>query len=74
MSIFQLAWERFRQNAKILGDIQGHIAAGVFYFTIMIPFGLIARASSDPLKLKGSPGWTERHPVDNDLEAARRQG
>jgi len=74
VSILQLAWERFRQNAQILGDIQGHIAAGVFYFTIMLPFGLIARFSGDPLKLKGAPAWTERHPVANDLESAKRQG
>jgi hypothetical protein len=74
VSILQLAWEQFRRNARILGDIQGHIAAGVFYFTIMLPFGLIARASGDPLRLKGAPGWMNRPPVDHDLEAARRQG
>lgn len=74
MSILQLAWEQFRCNARMLGDIQGHIAAGVFYFTVMLPFGLIARAAGDPLRLKGAPGWMKRQPVENDLEAARRQG
>lgn len=74
MSILQLAWEQFRRNARILGDIQGHIAAGLFYFTIMLPFGLIARASGDLLRLKGAPGWVERQPVASDLDAARRQG
>lgn len=74
MSTFKLAWERFRHNAKILGDIQGHIAAGIFYYTVMIPFGLLARLTSDPLRLKPGSGWVEREPVDSQLEAAQRQG
>lgn len=76
VSIFKLAWERFRLNAKGLGDIQGHIAAGVFYFTVMIPFGLITRFNADPLRIKPTTpaGWVNRDPVLHDMESAKRQG
>ncbi|MDL1899254.1 hypothetical protein FBR02_00610 [Anaerolineae bacterium CFX9] len=73
--ILQLAWKRFRKVSEIYGDYQGRAIATIFYFTIVAPFALFSRFRTDPLLLKPTtPAWLEREPVDNQLEAARRQG
>lgn len=75
--ILQLAWDRFKIIAAIAGDAQANVIATLFYFTIVAPFGLISRLSSDPLRLtapqQGSE-WLERDPVHTEIEAAKRQG
>ncbi|MFQ3565874.1 MAG: hypothetical protein SNJ59_02635 [Aggregatilineales bacterium] len=73
--ILRLAWERFSIVAAIVGDYQGRFITNVFFYTILPPFGIGARLFSDPLGRKRSqPSWLEREPVDNQLEAAKRQG
>lgn len=74
--IVRLAWDRFTIIAGIVGDVQGRIIVTLFYFTILVPFGLGARLFGDSLHLRpgASSGWIERPPVPNDFENARRQG
>jgi hypothetical protein len=73
-----LAWQRFGVLTSIIGDVQGRIIAIGFYFTILVPFGLLSRLFSDPLHLRQSGDeeslWHERHPVPNDIDSARQQG
>ncbi len=74
-AIFQLAFDRFKIVAGIVGDAQGRIIATLFYFTILVPFGLIARFLTDPMRLKDtSVQWLEREPVSNEIDAAKLQG
>lgn len=75
-AVFSLAWHRFNVVASIFGDAQGRVIVTTFYFTILAPFGLISRLTSDPLKLKsnGTTAWIEREPVPDDLESAQQQG
>jgi hypothetical protein len=73
--ILHLAWDRFTVIAGIVGDVQGRVIVTLFYFTILVPFGIGSRLFSDPLRIKSSsPHWLDRHPVENGLEEARRQG
>ena len=72
--ILHLAWDRFTVIAGIVGDVQGRIIVTLFYFTILVPFGIGSRLFSDPLHLKSGPHWLDRHPVENGLTEARRQG
>lgn len=73
--IVSLAWGRFNLIGSIIGDVQSRVLVMVFYFTILLPFGLGARLLTDPLGLKQSQiAWLEREPVPDDLEAARQQG
>lgn len=75
VNLFKTAWERYKLFGKILGDFQGRAFAMLFYFTVMIPFGLGTRLFSDPLHLKvKEPIWLEREPVGSTLQDARRQG
>ena len=73
--MFNLAWERYKLLGDILVDFQGRAMAILFYFTIMIPFGMGARLFGDPLDIKDrTPSWRDREPIPTTLEEARRQG
>ncbi len=74
--VIQLAWDRFKIVAGIVGDVQGRVIVTLFYFTILVPFGIGSRWFGDALRLRSSdqPQWLERPPVQNGLEEARRQG
>lgn len=75
--VIDLAWHRFRIITAIIGDVQGRLIASLFYFTVLVPFGLGSRIFSDPLSIRRiSPttAWLDRPPVSEELEAAKRQG
>jgi len=73
--ILQIAWDRFKVVAAIVGDAQARVIATLFYFTILAPFGIISRFSTDPLQLHNKPStWLDRPAVPNELEIAKRQG
>lgn len=75
-AVFDLAWHRFNVVASIFGDAQGRVIVTAFYFTILAPFGIASRLTSDPLHLKstGKTAWIEREPVPSDLDSAQKQG
>jgi len=75
--IIQLAWNRFKIITAIIGDVQGRLIATLFYFTILVPFGVMSRLLSDPLRLKtlaGDFSWLDRPAVPEELDAAQKQG
>ncbi|MFN8528634.1 MAG: hypothetical protein U0670_08500 [Anaerolineae bacterium] len=76
-SIPLIAWDRLKVITSIVGDIQGRLVSLLLYFTILVPFGLLSTLLSDPLHRKGAnmqPKWMDRPPVENELDAAMRQG
>lgn len=72
--MYKVARERFEVLSQILIDAQAWFLSTLFYFTVMIPFGIGVRLFSDPLAIKGSAAWLQREPVGRSLEEARRQG
>jgi len=70
------AWEAWKNFAQVMGDFQGRVLLIWFYFVVVTPFGLIARFTTDPLKLKQAAGnsfWQD-FPVQTDqLDDARKQ-
>lgn len=75
--LVRIAWERLKVILAVVGDAQAHFIAFLFYFTILVPFGLASRLFSDPLHLHQSHEssyWLKRDPVPNDLDAAKQQG
>ncbi len=73
-AVLLVAWERFKLITSIIADVQGRVIATGFYFTILVPFALISRLSSDPLRRVDSAGWLDHPPIASDLESAKRQG
>ncbi len=75
--IWGLMWERLKIVASIVGDVEARTIATAFYFSILVPFGLLARLSGDPLRRQFPPNgiqWLERESVPDDLESAKQQG
>ncbi|NJL93561.1 MAG: hypothetical protein HC915_07435 [Anaerolineae bacterium] len=72
--MFKVARARFSVFNQILIDVQAWGFSQVFYYTIMVPFGLGVRLLGDPLSLKNGAHWREREPVGTTLEDAQRQG
>ncbi len=76
--INRLAWARFGIITGILADLQGRLIVTLFYFTILVPFGIGSRLFSDPLRIRREenrrPVWLERHAVGSTLEEAQEQG
>lgn len=73
-STWDVAWHRFNVISGIISDTTARVIAVLFYFTILVPFGIISTLFSDPLRRKESARWLERPPVPADIESAREQG
>ena len=74
-SRWQIAWDRFTINSGIVADINGRFIATLFYFTILMPFGLLSAIFMDPLRIKNEDeGWHDREPVPTDIKSAKEQG
>ena len=67
-------WSRFKVIAGIVGDAEASIIAIGFYFTILVPFGLLARLTGKTFAQANSVAWLERPLVPSDMDAAKRQG
>lgn len=74
MSIWRKIWEGWKRVGGFIGDVIGRLILTLFYFSLVLPFGLIMRLFGDPLQLKSAtpPSWREREPEDENLDAARR--
>lgn len=74
-STLRFAWDRFTINSGIVADINGRFIATLFYFTILLPFGLLSAIFMDPLRIKTiDEGWHEREPIPTDIKSAKEQG
>jgi hypothetical protein len=76
-NIFKRGWQRWGNFSERMGNIQGRLLMGFFYFIIVTPFGLVAHIFTDPLHIKKSPPHSNWHPkesTDLTLEAAQEQG
>ncbi len=68
-------WERFKIIGALVGDGNARAVSLLFYFTVLVPFALIAQLFTDPLRVKSNASqWLERAPVPTDIESAKEQG
>lgn len=77
MSTSKLLWKKWLAIAQVIGNFQGQVILTLFYFILVLPFGLVISLFTDPLKMKSplssrSNFGKWRHKPD-DLEAAHRQ-
>jgi len=75
LTILKTAWDRFQLVGQVNGEYIARVVTLVFYFSVLIPFALIARLLVDPLELRktSQPHWRARKPVSAALEDARSQ-
>jgi len=69
---FWHGWQRF---GRFIGNWVGRAVLSVFYFTILLPFGLGATLFGDTLNLKNASGshWKDRTTPAPNLDEAHRQ-
>jgi hypothetical protein len=61
---------------SLIGDCIARVVLSLFYFTLLVPYGVGARLFGDPLDMKAkakSSWWLERTTRDLALDDARRQ-
>ncbi|MBN1285595.1 MAG: hypothetical protein JXB47_09365 [Anaerolineae bacterium] len=76
MSILRKAWERWKVIGAVVGNYHGRAITLLFYFTVMVPFGVGVSLFSDPLRIKDrytESTWVKRERISTDVEDARRQ-
>ena len=82
--IWDIVWHRFNVILAVVSDANARAIAVFFYFTILVPFGLGSRFTSDPLRQKmvvdgngqrhAGQEWVKREPIPTDVNSARQQG
>jgi hypothetical protein len=64
-------WSRWKALAHRIGSAQARVLLSVLYFTVLLPFVLLLRLTTNPFR--GS-GWHRHEGADTtEAEAARRQ-
>jgi len=69
-------WARWRELSQKAADTMARVLLTVFYFTVMLPFGIVFGLMKDPLRIKQRPTgsyWMERKPTSETLADAQRQ-
>jgi hypothetical protein len=69
-------WGKWQELSRKSGELLARIVLTIFYFTVVLPFGLSRTFLGDPLRIKRSDAphtWLARQTRDRTLEDARRQ-
>lgn len=75
VSRWKRAWKAWLRLAAIIGDFQARVTFSLFYFVIVLPFGLAVRLFADPLGIKGhrQSTWTPFINRTKTVEEAGKQ-
>ena len=75
MKVLKKAWDGWKAFGRLLGNLVARVALSIFYFSVLVPFGLGVRWWSDPLQVKISPSplWRARTTPEPTLAEAERQ-
>jgi hypothetical protein len=69
-------WDSWKETVGYIGDFQSRLLLTVFYFTVTMPFGLVAHGAGDLLRVRRPPttsAWMKRPVSVNDRSDARHQ-
>ncbi len=67
-------WEAWKDIAHQIGTFQARLLLTILYFVLVLPFGLVVRWFSDPLRIKKRPAqWLDYTDAVSDLRWAKRQ-
>lgn len=75
MEILRQLWHIWKRIGQAIGDLLARVVLTLFYFTILLPFGLGVRLFSDPLAIQENIDgalWLERTTNELTVDDARR--
>lgn len=76
MKYLRAFWSQWLRLGHFMGDIVARVFMTIFYFTLLLPFGVILTLFGDPLDMRHkskAPAWLPRTTGDRTLDEARRQ-
>lgn len=76
VNFFKKVWAAWKRVGQFIGDIIGRVVLTALYFTVVLPFAVGLRLTSDPLAIKPvttESFWRSRPEFKDSLEEARRQ-
>ena len=69
-------WEGWKKLIHVVGAFQSRLLLSLFYFVIVMPYALIAKWTSDPLRLKrpvDDSNWVPWHDRPANFSEASKQ-
>jgi hypothetical protein len=67
-------WAGWTRLMHMIGNFQARVLLSFLYAVVMLPFGLIVRIFTDPLRIKHRPSqWLENPEEAMTLDWAKRQ-
>jgi len=73
-SALKRLWKAWTRLAHTIGNFQARVILTILYAIVVLPFGLIVRLFSDPLRIRHRPrGWLDHPDEANDMPWAQRQ-
>ena len=75
MSWWRRAWAGWKRIATVVGDFQARVVLSLFYFVIVLPFGLAVRIFADPLGIRRTrqTAWGDFVMRGQSVDEARKQ-
>lgn len=75
MSILSIIWSRWKIIARHIGVFQSRLILSVFYFTLLLPIGLVFSLFHDKLEIKKplKSYWKAKTKQPETVEEMRRQ-
>ena len=77
LPVHKRLWKWWVPRAHRIGNFQARLILTIFYFTMFMPFAILVKLFTDPLRIKPKTpkGWIERdnEQVDDLLARARKQ-
>jgi hypothetical protein len=71
---FKSFWAAWKRLAHKIGNFQARVLLTLLYAIILLPFGLIVRLFSDPLRIKHRPTkWIDSLEEHHDMSWAQKQ-
>ncbi len=75
MTFWRRIWNHWLRIAGFIGNFQARLVLSLFYFIIVLPFGVAVRLFADLLRIKGigRTSWSEFFERARSVEEAKRQ-
>ncbi|MBI3380297.1 hypothetical protein HY029_06105 [Candidatus Gottesmanbacteria bacterium] len=75
MQIIKSIWQKWKKIAHRIAVFQAQVILSIFYFTILLPFGIIFTFTKDKLGFKTLPvsTWSLKNTHNDTLEELKEQ-
>jgi hypothetical protein len=66
-------WQRWKMFAERIGIFNARVILSLFYFTLLLPFGIMVKFFANPLSMRERPSWREKESRKLNFQEAKRQ-